>query len=704
MSISIKSIQIHRIGPLNQFQQELGKLNLIFGLNETGKTYLVEFLLRSLFRPSKRWDLRNTTAQGSVDISGLEQGIVRFSPGSNRKLEDYWQEVESGLPANLSRLLVVKGGELALTSGARGGISREVLKNALTSQAILDALWDAIQPTVRNAEIKEGQIHGKNMGKLKDRNQLLEEISSLTRLLNQIEKNYSRGPARQLEMQLEKIQSDLDRQGLAKRHLAYQLWKEIQDLKAKASLLSEDALTRQRDQIRDYRKAQSDLKSLEKRYRNFNHESQGYSWLEAAIETWEEKGLDVKTKPPRGIGVASIICLVAGLVFLNLEFYIRPGNLFWVGTVLSGLGLGLIIFYFGGLLNWANRVDKSRERENIINQFHEKFDYLPGSLTDLREKRNKLQESFLQAQSTKDLINEKNNHLELESQRINTAFRQLTGENIDPPDWQSKIKELIDQFQDYNDRITELNIRLTKLNVDEGAFREDPAESNFDPERFTALEREKAALEDELSMIRGELETLKARACERTGDDISTPWPDVYFHFRNKLKAQETEYQRLTAQIVAEIGLTDVLIRLREAEDQKIVKALNNPEVTNLIGKITGKYHRLDLDDDQLYAFDDYSQYPLHNLSTGAREQILLALRLGIASQVCAGERLFLILDDAFQHSDWQRRTALVESTVQLVNEGWQVLYLSMDEHIRDLFQSIAAPALKKDYLQIDLT
>jgi uncharacterized protein YhaN len=163
------------------------------------------------------------------------------------------------------------------------------------------------------------------------------------------------------------------------------------------------------------------------------------------------------------------------------------------------------------------------------------------------------------------------------------------------------------------------------------------------------------------------------------------------------------EYKHLTAEIVAEIGLTDVLIRLRGAEDQKIVKALNDPEVANLILKITGKYHRLDLIDDQLYAYDDYSHYPLQNLSTGAREQVLLALRLGIASQLCAGDTLFLILDDAFQHSDWQRRIALVESTVALAKDGWQVIYLSMDEHIRDLFLHIAKPAMKKDFLQIDL-
>ena len=90
----------------------------------------------------------------------------------------------------------------------------------------------------------------------------------------------------------------------------------------------------------------------------------------------------------------------------------------------------------------------------------------------------------------------------------------------------------------------------------------------------------------------------------------------------------------------------------------------------------------LNLIDDQVYARDPYQEYPLGDLSTGAREQVQLALRLGIAARVSGGNPLFLILDDAFQHSDWNRRESLIQGTIDLVQSGWQVLYLSMDDHI----------------------
>ncbi|HCQ15235.1 MAG TPA: tetraacyldisaccharide 4'-kinase, partial [Cryomorphaceae bacterium] len=37
-----------------------------------------------------------------------------------------------------------------------------------------------------------------------------------------------------------------------------------------------------------------------------------------------------------------------------------------------------------------------------------------------------------------------------------------------------------------------------------------------------------------------------------------------------------------------------------------------------------------------------------------------------------------VILDDAFQHSDWERRPRMIEYMVKLVKEGWQVFYFTM--------------------------
>lgn len=703
MNITIKNIQIQKAGPLQNFQRELGKLNLIFGLNESGKTYLVEFLLQSLFRVSNQWNNRDSLLEGTVEVIGLQDDPVFFSPGSNRKLEDYWKDAETGLPSNLSRLLVIKGGELALSSGVPGGISRDVLKTALTSQAVLDDIWRSIQSTIRNTDLENGRFVGKNMGKLKEHNNLEKELGRLTKLLKQIEDSYSRGPARQIELRLGKIQEGLKEQLEAKQHLAYQIGKNIRELQTENDSANKKVLTEQRDRIRDFNQGKAELSFLRDRHQELRQKGQGYSWLNAAIEIWEEKSLEELTKPPKALGIAAFLSLAVGLLLFAIEVYLKPVNLAWISGGLSLFGFSATLYFVIKTLNWANLAKISNERKEIQRKFEEDFGFRPDGLADLREQKEKLQEIHFKGQTTKSLIDEKNTRLELLNQRIQSAFEQLLGKEIDPDDWQFTIDQLAGQQEELTTKINKLKLRLSKLDVSENSQREEPTQIDFDPELFNSLQNQEIKLRTDLESYLSKLETFKVRACERTGDDINTPWQDIYYHLQIHHKELEAEFKRLTAEIVAGIGMTSVLTHLREEEDQKIVQSLNDASVIDLITKFTKNYHRLDLVDNQLFVQGNYARYPLQDLSTGTREQILLALRLGIASQVSGGEPLFLILDDAFQHSDWQRRVSLVESTVELSNYGWQVIYLSMDEQIRDLFLSRAGTTLKNDFQYFDL-
>jgi uncharacterized protein YhaN len=107
--------------------------------------------------------------------------------------------------------------------------------------------------------------------------------------------------------------------------------------------------------------------------------------------------------------------------------------------------------------------------------------------------------------------------------------------------------------------------------------------------------------------------------------------------------------------------------------------------------------------DDHLEVSDKFQSFKLDELSTGAQEQVLLGLRMGMASRLFAGQPLFLILDDAFQHSDWQRRPAMVDEVLHLAQSGWQVFYLTMDDHLRDLFLEKTPPLLGDDFLSFSL-
>jgi len=89
---------------------------------------------------------------------------------------------------------------------------------------------------------------------------------------------------------------------------------------------------------------------------------------------------------------------------------------------------------------------------------------------------------------------------------------------------------------------------------------------------------------------------------------------------------------------------------------------------------------------------DQDEEYLLAAVSTGTQEQACIALRIGFASIAMESQPAFLILDDAFQHSEWNRRDRLVAHTVGLVRAGWQVFCFTMDDHIRDLFIQAGEP------------
>lgn len=698
MSVRLESIHLKKHGPLDSLDQPLKQMNLFYGPNESGKTYLVEFILQALFRQMKGWGFRDSTSAGQIEVAGLAEKPLRFSPAGKRKLEDFWQESDSGLPLNMARLLVVKGGDLALTSGPPSGISRDVLRSALTNQALLAELWDGIQPTVRKASLENAQIQGSNMGKLKDLKLLQEDHAEVSNLLDDIDRSYSQGPARQVELALGKLQEDLSLQQAAKSHQAFQWSQALKELEKQRAALDSGGLNDLKNRVRDQKHLESDLASLRRKLTAIEEESRWYPWLESAAEIWEEKGLDGSKAPRILLGAAGLALLALGFMLLVLDDIVPGIWAPWAGRTSAVLGIILAVAYVLRVFRWVGQIGDSQERKRIQERYLERFGAVPESLADIKAQKLRLQESHIAAQTTRDLIKEKTSQLDQEKRLVQDAFQELTGTSSSRKEWDQAIAELDGQLEEILERISQLDRKLSRLDIDAENYREEPAAVEYDDTAVKALTAQITALESELDEQHKALDTLKVRACERTGDEIHAPWSEVYYHLKNKHANLIQNCRELTAEIAAEIGLSAVLGKLKEEEDQKIIQALNTEEVSHLLQKATGRYSRLELVGDQFYVSDDYSRFLLQDISTGAREQVLLALRLGIASRLCGGDPLFLILDDAFQHSDWQRREMLVESTIDLAKAGWQVLYLSMDDHIRDLYIKKAKPALKSQF------
>jgi wobble nucleotide-excising tRNase len=106
---------------------------------------------------------------------------------------------------------------------------------------------------------------------------------------------------------------------------------------------------------------------------------------------------------------------------------------------------------------------------------------------------------------------------------------------------------------------------------------------------------------------------------------------------------------------------------------------------------VTERYDQVNVEKRDFVVTDlSGKKYDVEELSSGARDQLLLCFRIAALRKVYP-EGSFLVLDDAFIFADWPRRERLAELVKQFVKQGNQVMYLTSDNHTRDLFADVGA-------------
>jgi len=685
MAIRIDRIKVNRGGPLeNDFQLEPGDVNLIYGHNETGKSYVVEAIINLLFRTGRKstvgWNLRDWYFAGSIIVSGLDGKPVTFK-GTSKKLEDYWEE-ETGLPRDLSRLLVVKEGE-TLLAAEKDGVGRDILKNYLSGEGLLDRIQEGISNTLQETSVQNGQITGPTRGERKTREQLLDNLKELDSLLKKAEDAYTSGVIYDLQQKQKNIKNEIEGLERAKRYHAYCLQTEIDSLnQGEKRLPSEKELSDVESAIsvyevkkRDFDRKSSDVEKLKSAVKS-------YSWAENALKVYKEITGGQSVAKPKVVYAVLALILFAGVVvtgFLNLP---TPLAICAVGA------LTFSAFYVKGMRHALALAGANQELEKLKTEFNKRYG---SELTDralLEAKVEELRKDYSQSEFLKDELGKA---LAPDLRRLENSIienlKRFTGKEPPPQKWRSNIENLRKKLSDLTDKINSLDRELTSLTLpEEKLLYQDPG-IEWNAERYRDLEGELSEISGALDAELAKLETLKARIAQGTLSD-STDWEELVSALSYLREETADEYRGITAEILAKIHVNTVIQELRKEENAIIASGLESPELTEPLHAITGCYKcmRYDENDGLIVINDEDEEYPLEKVSTGAQEQAFLAMRMGFSSIVMEGRTAFLILDDAFQHSDWPRRENLMGQILRLVRSGWQVFYFTMDDHIRDLF------------------
>ena len=647
MSLRLDRIRVKKAGPLDRdFELSPGDLNLIYGANESGKTYVVESLIRFLFKTSRgapvEWNLRDLDMEGSVLVSGLDAEPLRFSK-TEKKLEDYWEET-SGLPLHLSRLLVVRAGETLLANPDRknlpeDGVGRDILKDYLSGEGTLDRIGARISKTIKNYKTKvEGaRILGDDRGELKSMRGCRTELENHRQLLEAVEDGYTSGKAGRLREKESVLRKEVESFRNAKRYQAKQLdvrRKELED--DQRNIPTEQDLGRVAGEGEEWEKSREELAKKD----------QNLAELEESLRN-----------PPMA---KSVLITVLADILIGLVLVVAPMDV--VGRV---IGVAMIVVGIVFLLGYRSYLARNKELE----------------LSHLRENRDKC-------------VNETNER----TQGLQRTLDRWVEEGLSAGEWRNILVRFKEERMSLDREINLVDRELRKLGVPEVEYLDDQPKEEWDQEAYDELEARLQKVRDERSEAEDQLRALKNRAIQATGleDD---DWTLLITRLREMTEESTDEYQKWTADILAKIQLNKALDEYGEEENKRIADGLERDELTEPLYALTGRYQNIRLEEARglVLISDRDEEYPLSYLSTGAREQIFFALRTGFARVGTDGSPKFLILDDAFQHSDTQRREKLVEQALALVQDGWQLFYFTMDDHIRKLFRDAGKRLEKLD-------
>jgi len=710
MGIRIDEINAQGLGPLNEFNETMGDLNLIYGKNEQGKTYLVEFLIKSLFKNYKEFNLRSNEPNGKVIISGLDNDPVFFSPKGPRKLEDYLLKDHPGMPVNISKLLVVKGADLSFDHQKTDGVSKAIIKSFLTSESTLDQIRNKIQKTVRNAKNENGIIQGARAGKIKTTSELEEKLKDLDRLHNEVNDVLSEGYLTELQYNKNKTEVQINEQLRAKKYLAYTKQQQIQEIKRKIENVDVNDLDQLRENFNACSRLQGELEEIQAKFNQASEDSRHFPWLETAVDEYQNLMSRGGTSPKKLmliiggvlIGFGLLLGIGGGLISITAEPVVGFSILsFGMAMLIIGLVFGW--FYLRQFQQRNETYAESEEIKRIEKSFQKKFKKPLKDIATLKEHEKTLSKIHTKATTYQESIAEVKIKIRDLAFATKSGLQKFKLPVDDPDSWNEKIQSLEKKLNKWKHLLQDAEVAFASLGIEEDDLITDNPEIVFESNRLNQLEKELTQSEEALKSIEMDFELLKTKVQTTIKNNSSTTWDTLLDYLRQERCQVAAEYRSATSEIYAGILVNDIIEDVRAKDDEKIIQQLKSPMIREPLSKITTHYEYINFKEETIIVGDQYNEFEIGDLSTGAKEQVLLAIRLGLTTNIIGGNTAFFILDDAFQHSDWDRRELLLEQVIDLTRSGWQIIYFTMDDHIRKLFQKYGKGNFDGVYKEFDL-
>lgn len=750
----IKEFFIRRYEPLPERGRiKLSDFNLIYGVNETGKTLTLEALIKMLLgkasRKFKRIDRVEEYPEGYIIIN---------TPGGDIKLPEkgYIFDITNLSPSECRNIFIIRNSDLSIeedttfyteiTDRLTGLKSKEIgeLKDKIIKLV-------RITPTYHFSDKKEDNYLKK---RINESETLLETIENLSREIEeenlvQIEKEYmSLSEEIKLKAKLrKKYDNARRRKQYEKGSKSLKMWNEAFKKKDNLEKFTNEEFQEWRDAQRDIKRLNKDLnfktnelnkkeetrRELDNKIEELKFEFEGMRNIKEIIDELhpqinELKGkkieLTAREEAHSSYGpLIKIFSILTGISIIGL--IVKFSILF---SIISGIFIAtlfFLLFLYGRLKIARALLSQDLERirikltesgiegktiEEIIRkteEFRRDFEKKEELLRDkevvmlsLRNETENIRNKVIlkinnEIESNEEIIEKiKDSSLSFDIEEYKKQFdEKIKCESIIKE--QEEVLKSLFGDDNWEEKIDELSLfadSASDLEYDEKKAKELDDEIEHYTDTLKELEIKMNDLKDKLQDIEGKAKYILSDEeirCDGTGDLKRINSKINEFVQKNKNRKDDAT------------NAIEILDEIKEEEKTKIVELFGEgSSVSTHFSKITnGLYTKVDFDKDInsiVTTLKDGTKLTVEKLSGGAYDQLYLSIRLALGEKLLSGEKGFFILDDPFIKASPDRLKTQLNTLKHISKQGWQIIYLSAKGEVKEaLYKDIENKSIK---------
>ncbi|WP_414837431.1 ATP-binding protein [Candidatus Nanosalina sp. VS9-1] len=639
-NVRIKRVKVSHYGPLTDVDIDLDSgFNAFYGRNESGKTLLVESITKMLVDDSSDFDGIGRVSQQPNGLLTIENGGEEFD-ASQEGLEKIFGDVS---PEDVKNAFIVRDFDLRLPERendfGNGDYFNDVTDRVLGSKTKkIEALRDEIAEVgyLTNTSSDAKLENTKGTGKLRDKRDRAEDMKN----------------------DIQSFMNRIEDEGL------FQKYSKIDSLKNEISARKEaiEELKNAREQ-RKYRKGQrllEDLKEAERRKEDLENEKKALEDLETIRRGAE--GFEAEASEKNILKYASI-----GSGFLS--------GVSLVGALLNPVPVlvgGAVVFLAaaGYTLNEYRKASRKvkiqeNERENII-----------------EEARARGVEASTIPEVV-DAIDSYENDLDKREKKINRERNSAVGElkglfdanRDDPREWKQVLDDFSESFRSVDREFSEEDLQHER-------------------DELKRLKDEKEGLESEIDRYGENLREFDSGVSEVLEEkfmDESIVSVDSVEDLDRALRQLEEFVSSLNVMVEASKNAIKILEEMEAEEEDEFNRIFRDDSyAVEMFREATdGNYTDINYDKASRklkVERKDGRELDPQDLSQGTYDLLYMAVRLKLAKEIL-GKPGFLILDNAFVHSDTERIRKEIDFLKELEKEGWQIIYFTFRDDVREILE-----------------